>query len=387
MNKLLKVAGVTAGKQASGIKVDEFGRIELSRTVEPKRIIGNVLEPYAEDYKGPVSVFGLELYAVNSEYLHKGGVNQTRATPDGWLMSTYGSLFRYDSKGAVIWEAEKRVGKVNPWRESIAAYLDGHVYSITRLGPTGGFSYVIDKISYKTGKIVTEGPTLETGTGGLRRVPDLVYAASINRLVGVIERSDLKLGLIYVHPETLAVEYSVATFTSKIASVFGVVAINSGIYAAYDNGNIYVLVDNKGVATAKLDAAIEVTTQNLVKKFDNIATVGAGLVLNGDVYAEGIGMAAGRPIYRNGEVIYTLESSKIVNSFRGGTAGNLALMADGNKVLAFDKDNLVMAVEIPHEISIMSIAGDSMGNIFVSTDAGIYILGDTLQIKGYQLVG
>ena len=68
--------------------------------------------------------------------------------------------------------------------------------------------------------------------------------------------------------------------------------------------------------------------------------------------------------------IYTRETSKTVLTFRGGTAGNLALMADGNKVLAFDKDNLVMSVEIPHEILITSIAGDSMGNILLLQIAG-----------------
>lgn len=387
MTKLLKVAGVTAGKQASGIKVDEFGRIELSRTVEPKRIIGNVLEPYAEDYKGPVSVFGLELYAINSEYPQKGSINHSQSTPDGWLMSNYGSLLRYDSKGAVIWEAEKRAGVHNPWRESIAAYFNGHVYSIARIGPVSDFSYAIDKISYKTGKIVKEGTPLNVRTVGIRRVPDLVYAASIDRLVGVLEYEDSSQGLMYVHPETLEVEYSANTFTSKLNSIFSVAQINSGIYATYDNGNIYVLVDNKGVATAKLDANIEVTVQNLVKKFDATTTVSAGFTLNGDVYSDQGGAVAGRMILRNGKAIYTRESSRIAHTFRGGNAGNLALMADGNKVLAFDKDNLVMSVEIPHEISIMSIAGDSMGNIFVGTNAGIYILGDTLQIKGYQLVG
>lgn len=382
MNKLLKIAGVTAGKLASGIKVDEFGRIELSRTVEPKRIIGNVLEPYAEDYKGPVSVFGLELYAINSER-STVGLNHIQSAPDGWLMSTYGKLLRYDSKGAIIWEAEGRVGAINPYRDKKAALHGGHVYAVTRIGNPASFSYVVDKISYKTGKVVMDGEALE----GLRYATDLVYAANIDRLVGVIEYIDLRYALIFIHPETLAVEYSVATFTNKLNSIFSVAQINSGMYVSYENGVIYVHIDNKGVVTAQLDVDINVTVQNLVKKFDTPAVASAGLVLNGDVYSDGLGTTVGRPIFRNGEVIYTRESRKTDSSFRGGTTGNLALFADGNKVLAFDKDNLVMSVEIPHEISIMSIAGDSMGNIFVGTNAGIYILGDTLQIKGYQLVG
>lgn len=381
MTKLLKIAGVTAGKQASGIKVDELGRIELSRTVEPKRIIGNVLEPYAEDYKGPVSVFGLELYAVNSEQI-VGGLSHIQPTPDGWLMYTYGALFRYDSKGAIVWEAEGRSEGGFKIRDGLAAVHGGYVYAVTQFWEGATSSFAIDKISYKTGKIVMAGSTLE----GVKTTSDLVYAANIDRLIGVVEKVDNSYGLIYVHPETLDVEYSVANFNRKLATVFGVEQISSNMYVTYENGNVYVLVDNTGVATAKVDADIEVTVQRLVKKFKNTSTTSAGFVLNGDVYSQQFGQG-GRSILRNGEVIYTRETGKLGNTFRGGTAGNLALMADGSKVLAFDKENLVMSVEIPHDIVITSIAGDSMGNICVGTTGGIYIVGDTLQIKGYQLVG
>lgn len=382
MTKLLKIAGVTAGKQASGIKVDELGRIELSRTVEPKRIIGNVLEPYAQDYKGPVSVFGLELYAVNSEKT-VGGLSHIQPTPDGWLMYTYGALYRYDSKGAVIWEAEGRIGGGSTVRDGLAAIHGGYVYAVTQFWEGDTSSFAIDKISYKTGKVVKEGGALE----GAKATTDLVYAASIDRLIGVIGKVDGSYALIYVHPETLNVEYSVATFTSKLGSVFGVGQIGGYTYVTYENGNIYVLVDMLGVATAKIDANIEVTVQRLAKKYENSTVTSAGIVLNGDVYSEQFGPYANQSIMRNGKAIFTRETSKIGDVFRGGTAGNLALWADGNKVLAFDKENLVMSVEIPHDIVITSIAGDSMGNIFVATTGGIYILGDTLQIKGYQLVG
>lgn len=378
MTKLLKIAGITASKQASGIKVDELGRIELSRTVEPKRIIGNVLEPYAEDYKGPVSVFGLELYAINSER-SAAGSSYSLPTPDGWLMSAYGSLLRYDSKGAIIWEAEGRVGGVIPIRDRLVAIRGGHIYSVTRYENSPNFSYKLDKISYKTGKVEMAGGILE----GINKPVDLVYSSNIDRLVGVVEYPNNRYGLIYVHPDTLEVVSSVDNFTNKLASIFSVAQINSGTYLSCENGNIYIHIDNKGTVTAKLDVDIEVSVQRLVKNHVNTIVTTAGFVVNGDVYSTEFG---GRSIYRNGVVIHTQEIGKVEDIFRGGIAGNLALLSDGNKVLAFDKDILVMSVEIPHNIAITNIAGDSMGNIFVGTTGGIYILGDTLQIKGYQLV-
>lgn len=380
MTNLLKIAGITANKKASGIKVDEHGRIELSRTVEPKRIIGNVLEPYAEDYKGPISVFGLELYAINGEY-NAEEYTHIKPAPDGWLMITNGALLRYDSKGSVIWEAEGRKGKGNSEWERVSAIHGGYVYSVSRLKEGVTSSYVIDKLSYKTGKVVMAGGTVN----GISAPTDLVYAANIDRLIGVASYADNTLKLMYIHPETLQVEYSVDTVSSKISAIFGVGVIKGFTFLSYENGEVYIHVDTLGVVTAKLNADINVTVQNLVKKFVNATTVSAGFVLNGDVYSEQYG-TYGRLIFRNGVAIHTKETDKKSFIFRGGSTGNLALMADGNKVLAFDKDKLVMSVEIPHEVLIMSISGDSMGNIFVGTDVGIYILGDTLQIKGYQLV-
>lgn len=383
MTKLLKIAGVTAGNQASGIKVDELGRIELSRTVEPKRIIGNVLEPYAGDYKGPVSVFGLELYAINSEIVTGLNINGSQPTPDGWLMMHAGSIFRYDSRGAIIWTAERRTGEGSRSRDGMPAVHGGHVYSVTQrgLGSPEGHTFAVDKISYKTGKIVQEGIDL---VGAINRL-DLVYAADIDRLVGVMNTGGGNFELIYIHPVTLAVEYSGTTLMSKLTSIFGGGA-HSRVTVRYERGVIYVLSNHQGAASAKVDASINVTIQRLTKLFNNAVTAGAGVVLNGDVYSEGLGVTVGQ-IMRNGEVLYTRETAKKHSEFLGGTAGNLALMADGNKVLAFDKDNLVMSVEIPHDTVISNIAGDSMGNIFISATSGVYILGDTLQIKGYQLVG
>ena len=380
MTKLLKIAGVTAGKQASGIKVDEFGRIELSRTVEPKRIIGNVLEPYAEDYRGPVSVFGLELYAINSEYKTEVFVSSSQPTPDGWLHQLSGNLIRYDSKGAVIWRAVRRAGGSSA-RDGIPVVHGGHVYSASRIAGGGGQTMAIDKISYKTGEIVQEGVPLD---GAVSTPVQLTYAADIDRLVGVFSTANDRQ-LIYVHPQTLEVVYSGTALGDRLTSIFG--GGSSGfISPRCVRGVLYILADAQGVVSAKIDADINVTIQRLTKLFNNETATSNGIVLNGDVYSEQFG-AGTSGILRNGKTIYVRETPKTSRLFVGGSAGNLALMADGNKVLAFDKDNLVMSVEIPHDILISDIAGDSMGNIFVGTTGGVYILGDTLQIKGYQLVG
>lgn len=379
MTKLLKIAGVTAGKKASGIKVDEFGRIELSRTVEPKRIIGNVLEPYSEDYKGPVSVFGLELYAINSAIVspYHNRAQKSQPTPDGWLLQLPRGLVRYDSKGTVIWEAGEREGP--RYNEYIPAVVGDGVYTVTRLVGENLFS--VDKLSYKTGEVVKEGAILD----GITRGTQLVYAANIDRLIGVVQAGADNNELIYVNPETLGYERSGASFQTKLESIFGAGKLG-GVTVISERDVMYVLAGDKGIASAKINANMEVTIQSLTKTFDFSINNGDGVVLNGDVYSEGYGQAKSQ-IMRNGKIIYTRETPKTNHFFIGGTTGNLALMADGNKVLAFDKDNLVMSVEIPHDIEIRNIAGDSMGNIFVGTSGGIYILGDTLQIKGYQLVG
>lgn len=371
MSELLKIAGVTSGKLASGIKVDEFGRIELSRTVEPKRIVGNVLEPYSEEYRGPVSVFGLELHAINGAYRTDGFPNSSMPTPDGWLLATARKNVRYDSKGSILWVQDRDDGV-----SSLMALAGGHLYGSRRLGEIGNYTYRIDKFSYETGEIVASG---ELFTGLI----DLIYVSEIDTVMGVFNQ-DSKLTLMYIDPNTLEYTFD-NTLHDKLVDLFGE-ELSGSVTCIYEQGELYISTNQKGVVKGKVSSDINTTTNGLRLLYKTTVTLGGATSINGDIYSERYGKSS-KEIYRNGRKIYDKESVKITDVFRGGKAGNLALFADGNKVLAFDGDNLAMSVEIPHDIMITNITGDSMGNIFIGSTDGIYILGDTLQIKGYQLVG
>jgi len=350
-------------KQSGSIEVDE---VKLIKKVDSFPIIGDVLEPYPEDYKGAITVFGLPQYCTPDNVQDSTGEDiRDIATNDDWRTQEKSGIFylasRYiksvDKYGNFLWEMTEGDARF----EGIDVYGNPvGIYAVNRSGE-------VWKISEEgEGEIIFD-------------YEDRINAIHVDRTneiyLGTSDRSVIKIdsGGNEVWSE------------NEVTSgrIYGLGVLGDYVYAICENGDLAKIEKETGstdwvekIVSEGYDLAIDKINNKIYIPDDgSVYEVDTNGNYNSIGSADASERGHGVDVDRNGNVFAYFGDS-------GGEENVSVMMIDKNK-------NRVYDIILPtwfKGAAVGSLSINSEGDLCIGGDGSFITLYSELQPKGQRMV-